>query len=254
MPAVCASPVVPQLAGETVRRIGLIALATDLTSERDAWTVLPPAATALHVARVPFENPTTPTTLRRLEGALTAAADLILPDETLSAIIFSCTAASATIGDAAVTAAIHAARPGVPVVTPSDAACTAFAALGTRRISLLTPYLPETTQPMVDYFEGRGLDIVAAECLGLADDREMARVAADSILDAAVAVDTPDAEAVFLSCTALPALGVITRIEERLGKPVVTSNQASLWLALSLSGVAAPGPGRLFALPRAAAA
>ena len=246
MPAVLPSPVVAQRATDPVRRIGLIALATDLTSERDAATLLP-ADTALHVTRVPFENPTTPATLRRLEGALSSAADLLVPDEPLSAIILSCTAASATIGDAAVSAAIEEALPGVPVVTPPEAACDAFAALAVRRIALLTPYLPETTAPMVAYFEGRGLDIVRAHCLGLADDRQMARIAADSILAAAEAVDCAEAEAVFLCCTALPALGVIARIEERIGKPVVTSNQASFWRALGHAGRAIKGPGRLFA-------
>ena len=149
---------------------------------------------------------------------------------------------------------IGAARPGVPVVTPPDAACEAFAALGVRRIALLTPYLPETTEPMVDYFEGRGLTIVAAQCLGLADDRDMGRVSAETILAAAAAVDTPEAEAVFLSCTALPAVGAIDRIERDLGKPAVSSNQASLWRALAHAGVAAEGPGRLFAVSAAVAA
>ena len=231
----------------------MIALATDLTSERDAARVLP-ANVAMHTTRVPFENPTTPASLRRLGGALTAAATLLVPEIELQAIIFSCTAASATIGDAEVTRAIHAGRPAVPVVTPPDAACDAFAALGVRRVALVTPYLPETTEPMVAYFEGRGLEIVTAHCLGLADDRKMARIDRGTIEAAAAAADTAEAEAVFLSCTALPALGVIEAIEARLGKPVVSSNQASLWRALAHAGVCSPGPGRLFALQEAVAA
>ncbi|UOM32731.1 aspartate/glutamate racemase family protein [Acuticoccus sp. I52.16.1] len=248
MATVHASPVAVRLDPRPVHRIGMIALATDLTSERDAARLLPPEV-AMHTTRVPFENPTTPDTLRRLAGGLTGAADLLVPGLDLAAIIFSCTAASATIGDAAVRAAIQTARPGVPVVTPPDAATQAFAALGVRRIALLTPYLPETTAPMVRYFQARGLTIVAAQCLGLADDREMARVAPQTILAAAEAVDTADAEAVFLSCTALPALGLIDALEATLGKPVVSSNQASLWQALGHAAVAIEGPGRLFAVP-----
>ncbi len=242
---VVASPVAVRFDPAPVHRIGMIALATDLTSERDAARVLP-AGVAMHTTRVPFENPTTPASLRRLAGALTGAADLLVPGLDLDAIIFSCTAASATIGDAEVVRAIQAARPGVPVVTPPDAAVDAFAALGVRRVALLTPYLPETTAPMVDYFEGRGISIVTAHCLGLADDRDMARIDHATIIAAGEAVDSADADAVFLSCTALPALGIIADLEARLGKSVVTSNQASLWRALTHAGVTVEGPGRLF--------
>ncbi|WP_226573400.1 aspartate racemase/maleate isomerase family protein [Acuticoccus sediminis] len=248
MTAVAPSPVAVRLDPEPVRRIGLIALSTDLTSERDAARLLPPSV-AMHTTRVPFENPTTPATLRRLADGLTDAADLLVPGLALEAIIFSCTAASATIGDGEVARRIGVARPGVPVVTPPDAAVDAFAALGVSRIAMLTPYLPETTEPMVAYFEGRGIAVATAHCLGLADDREMGRVDHATILAAGEAADCVGAEALFVSCTALPAIGVIDQLEARLGKPVVSSNQASFWRALGHAGVTVRGPGRLFDTP-----
>lgn len=230
-----------------VTRFGMIALATDLTSERDAALHLPEGS-ALHVTRVPFENPSTPDNLGRMAPNLAAAADLLVPGIPLAAIAFSCTAASVEIGDAAIAAAVGETRPGVPVVTPPDAAVEGFAALGTRRIALVTPYLPETTAPMAAYFAGRGLEVVRAECLGIADDRDIARVSHATIRAAAEAADGPDVEAVFLSCTALPAIGVIGAIEDRLGKPVISSNQAVVWRMLHHGGLAAPAhaPGRLF--------
>lgn len=231
-----------------VARLGLIVLSTDLTTERDAARIVPHDRAAVHVARVPFRNPTTPENLRRMGPLLTRAAELILPDEPLAAIYYACTSASVVIGDAAVAAAIHATRPGVPVVTPTLASLDAFAALGVRRIALVTPYLPETTAPMVAYFTRAGLDIVAARCLGLEDDRDMARVSARTIIDAVLAADCDAAQAVFLSCTALPTLGVIATLETRLGKPVVTSNQAGLWRMLRHAGLVADhAPGRVFA-------
>jgi maleate isomerase len=162
-----------------------------------------------------------------------------------------------TIGDRNVTAAIRAARPGVPVVTPSAAARAAFRALGVGRLAMLTPYLPATSGPMEGYFTDHGLSVVAHACLGLADDREMARVTPATIREAARMVDRPAAEALFLSCTALPALDVIADLEADLGKPVVSSNQASLWALLGLAGLAprvgSPAPvgglGRLLSRP-----
>jgi maleate cis-trans isomerase len=59
--------------------------------------------------------------------------------------------------------------------------------------------------------------------------------------------DTPEAQAVLISGTGLPTVGVLERLERELGKPVVSSNQACLWRALRLAGVGEPvtGFGRL---------
>lgn len=238
----------------SVRRVGFVLLSTDLTSERDAASVLGPEHIAVHVSRLFFENPTTPENLRRMAPRLTEAADLLVPGAALSAICYSCTSGTIEIGAVAVATAVNAARPGVPVVTPPEAAIAAFAALGARRVALLTPYLVETTQPMAAYLVARDVELVAARCLGLADDREMARISHDSIIAAAVEADHPDAEALFISCTALPALGVIDEIERRIGKPVISSNQACLWQLRRHAGSASPlaGFGRLFMLAQAA--
>lgn len=237
------------VAADATTRVGLIALSTDLTSETDARLILPDARPALHVARIPFDNPSTPENLAKLTPRLAGAAELLVPGLPLAAIWFSCTAATVEIGDAAIAQAIGSVRPGVPVVTPAGAALEAFAALGTRRIALVTPYLEETTRPMAAYFERAGLDVAVAQCLGVGDDRDIARLTQATIRDAVLAADRPDVEAVFLSCTALPALGVIADLEARLGKPVVSSNQASYWRLLHHARCTAlpSAPGRLFA-------
>ncbi len=231
-----------------VKRLGLIALATDLTSERDFTRLVPADRAAVHVARLAFENPTTPENLVKMSPRLIAAADLILPDEALAAVCYSCTAASVVIGDDAIADAIHAVRPGVPVVTPTGAARLALAALGINRIAILTPYLIETSRPMADYFTAQGFEVSRLDCFGLQDDRQMARVHHDSIVEAASAIDSPEADGIFISCTALPALGAVAEIEARTGKPVVTSNQASIWAMLRHAGLddAPAGFGRLF--------
>ena len=148
-------------------RIGLIALATDHTSERDFARICDPNRVGVYVNRVFNENPTTPENLRRMEPRLRAAAAEILPDEDLDAIYYGCTSASVVIGDVAVEAAIHAAKPGVPVITPSGAACAGLQALGVRRISILTPYLPETSAPFIAYFQSRGFEVLNLTCLGM---------------------------------------------------------------------------------------
>ena len=43
---------------------------------------------------------------------------------------------------------------------------------------------------------------------------------------------TEKADAIFISCTALSVIHIIETLEEDLKRPVITSNQATLWAAL----------------------
>lgn len=237
------------------KRVGLVVLATDHTTEGDFRRMVASDALGIHVARIPYANPVTAENLRRMQPALEAGAALILPGEALDAICYSCTSASVVIGDDAVTAAIRRAKPGVAVVTPPGAAARALEALGARRISVLTPYTIETSRPLADYFAERGFGLARVTCLGLDDDREMARITPAALVTAAVAAMAPDADALFISCTALRSAQVAGAIEAVIGRPVVTSNLATAWACLRLCGDGRPRPelGRVMALPCPAA-
>jgi maleate isomerase len=235
------------------KRLGLIILATDHTTEPDFRRMVASERIGVYVARIAYANPTTPENLRKMRPALSEAARLILPDEALDAICYSCTSASVVIGDAQIEAAIHEGKPDVPVVTPPMAAIRGFNALSAKRISVLTPYTVETTRPMAAYFAAHGFEIASCTCLGFDDDREMARIAPAALLGLARETMAPDADALFISCTALRAASVARDIETAIARPVVTSNQATAWNCLRLAGdvEARPDLGRLMisALP-----
>lgn len=223
-------------------RIGLIILATDHTSEPDFRRMVASERVGVYVARIPYANPTTPENLRKMQPALTAGAALILPDEKLDAICYSCTSASVVIGDAEIEAAIQVAKPGVPVVTPPMAGVRGLRALGANKISILTPYTVETSRPMAAYFAARGFEIVSFTCLGFEDDREMARIAPATLVDLAREATDASADALFVSCTALRSALAVTGMENSIGRPVVTSNQATAWNCLRLCGDDTPHP------------
>ncbi|EBA18273.1 Asp/Glu/Hydantoin racemase family protein [Roseobacter sp. SK209-2-6] len=232
------------------KRIALVTLATDHTSERDFARICDPDRIGVYVNRIAFENPTTKETLLKTGPRLSEAAAQILPGEEVDVVAYGCTAASIVLGNDAVTRHLNAAKPDTPCVTPSSAAFAAFAALGAKRVSLLTPYSAEVTEEMAQYFAAHGPEVVNATCFGLTDDREMARISEDSIIEAAIAACSGQADALFLSCTALRAATCVQQIEDRLGKPVVTSNQAMAWHCQRLAGITDPvqGYGRLFEL------
>lgn len=232
------------------KRVGLIILATDHTTEVDFQRMVASDRIGVYSTRIPYANPVTPENLRAMQPSLTAGAALILPDEPLDVVMYSCTSASVVIGDAQVTAAVRAAKPTATVITPTAAAASALKAFGAKRISVLTPYTLETSRPMADYFLALGFDIARFTCLGLTDDREMARISPSDIVAFAKEAMAPHSDALFISCTAVRAAGVAAEIEAATGKPVVTSNLATAWACLRLCGdeSARPELGRLMTL------
>jgi maleate isomerase len=247
-------PVRPALDARPLKkRVGLIILATDHTTEPDFQRIVAGPDIGVYVARIPFANPVTPDNLRAMQPSLTEAAGLILPGEELDAICYSCTAASVVIGDAEIEAAIQAAKPGVPVVTPPLAGVHGLQALGAKRISVLTPYTVETSRPMADYFAGHGFGIASFTCLGLDDDRDMARISPAALVELARDAMSDDADALFISCTAVRAALAAIDIERAIGRPLVSSNLASAWSCLRLCGDEAARPefGRLMTMPMA---
>lgn len=245
-------PVRPALDARPLKkRVGLIILSTDHTTEPDFQRMVAGPDIGVYVARIPFANPVTPENLRAMQPSLTEAAGLILPGEELDAICYSCTSASVVIGDAEIEAAIRAAKPDVSVVTPPLAGVHGLRALGAKRISVLTPYTVETSRPMADYFASHGFDIASFTCLGLNDDREMARISPATLVELARDAIADDADALFISCTAVRAALAAADIEKATGRPLVSSNLASAWACLRLCGDDAPRPelGRVMTLP-----
>ncbi|KFB10783.1 maleate cis-trans isomerase family protein [Nitratireductor basaltis] len=216
--------------------IGTILLATDLVTENDIRAIVPPHVTVC-ATRVPFENPTSPEQLRRTLPHLGEAARWLVPGVELGALYFSCTSATVVLGEDNVARAIGETRPEVKPVTPIMAAKRAFRALGAKKIAVMTPYIASTAKAIVDHLEEHGFEVLNAHGLNMEDDRDMARLPAEPIIEAAEIAMVEGAEALFISCTALPAATLVPEIERRIGIPVVTSNLAGLWMSMRRAGV-----------------
>ena len=228
--------------------VGLLLLATDRASGADVAAFLPDGVES-YATRIPMDVVATPETLARLGDHLTDGARLLAPGGPLAAIGFSCTSGTVAVGAETARARIAAGRPGIPVCTPVEAAVKALEALGTRRIALLTPYLDGPSNLIADFFAAGGIEVVTRASFKLDGDPEMNRVTRDCLIAAGRDLGShPDAEALFISCTGLRTRDVVEPLEELLGKPVVTSNQALAWDLARTAGVddRAPGRGRLF--------
>ncbi|HET7343736.1 MAG TPA: hypothetical protein VFL90_19890 [Methylomirabilota bacterium] len=128
-------------------------------------------------------------------------------------------------------ATLSGARP----LTAATAIAEALRHLGARRLALATPYPEAIASAGRAYWIAAGFEI-AAHC-GLPGVVNIYEESEERAYALGRAADAPAAEAVLISGTGLPTVGIVERLEHDLGKPVVTSQTATLWRALRLLGV-----------------
>ena len=124
---------------------------------------------------------------------------------------------------------------GAPAVTAAGAVRAALEHLGVKRLALGTPYPPEISAQGKAYWQAAGFEIVGYHRLD--DVASIYTESEDRAYALARAADAPGADAVLLSGTGLPTVGMLEILEQDLGKPVISSNQALLWRALRVAGV-----------------
>ena len=229
-------------------QIGYVLVANADLSEADFFAMKPPGV-GVHFTRVPMPREVGVATLAAMERDLAGAAASMMPGrDDLDVISYSCTSGTFVIGEERVIAELRRLNPRPKATTMLSASVAALEALGARRIVLGTAYTPDLTTLEVAFLASKGIDVVRAEGLSLKSDEEMNRVTPDWLARFASEIDTPDADALFLSCGALRVLPVIDVIEAAIAKPVVFSNQANFWHCLRLAGIddRIEGFGRLF--------
>jgi maleate cis-trans isomerase len=226
-------------------RVGLIVPSINATIEPElAW--IAPAGVSFHCARIMLRD-TTPEGLREMNAEVESAARL-LASLAPNAVAYACTSGSFLEGAKRLRAQIDAIAELVrcPVVATSQAMIDALRALAVRRVALATPYLDALTQIERRFLEDQGFDVLSVRGLGLSG-ASIREVSPERVFELACEVDSPQAEAIFVSCTDLRALEVVDALERRLSKPVLTSNQVTLWGLLRALGRSAriAGFGRL---------
>jgi maleate isomerase len=112
--------------------------------------------------------------------------------------------------------------------------------LGTRRVSVVTPYLDSINERMAEFLQGNGFEVVSIAGQQIVPNIEIGAQTPEAILAFAKENLDPSADAYFLSCTNWRAFEVVEQLEQESGKPVVTSNQATIWAAFRALGLREP--------------
>jgi maleate cis-trans isomerase len=166
-------------------------------------------------------------------------------------ILYGCTSATLTHGPAfdRQLAARAEAMTGAKTVTAAGALVSALTALGTRRIAFASPYVDEINDQAIEFLAESGFTTVSRAGVGEAlGNYGQGELTPDEVFALGCRADSDEADALVLSCTDMRSVETLERLEQALGKPVISSNQAMVFAMLGHLGLPATSVscGRLF--------
>jgi maleate isomerase len=231
-------------------RIGLIIPSSNRLTEPQLRHFAPPEL-GIHVTRLQMTGKWNRPLSQLTEDIERAAS--ALADAKVDIVVFHCTGHAMEAGpeaDARTRERIARAT-GIEAMSTASAIGDAIAALGVKRLILMTPYEQDVNDHEIDYLRQIGVAVVHDVALALPGSDDYLAQPPERWVQLAAEHARADADGYFLSCTNTTQIEAIAPIERRLGKPVVNSNQAVLWACLKrlrhkLGAVQpAPGLGRL---------
>ena len=219
----------PKFKKESYPRIGLLALSTDLTIERDFQSICHSLPINLFVNRIHNENPLTKENLLKMYDQLESITEKILPGEKINTVAYGCTSGTIAIGEDKVKEKIQLAKPGCHVTTPITSAIKAFNKMNVKKIAVFTPYPESVNKTISEYLIKKNINVMSFSTFNLDLDVDFARVDPKYLSEILTKLNINDADALFVSCTALPALEILNEVEKKINKPVFSSNQTLIW-------------------------
>ena len=217
-------------------RIGLIALASDFMIEKDFVNVIKDKKIDFFVNRIKCYNPLTSENLIKMSKDVTDVTSDILPDEKIDCVVYGCTSGTIAAGHDSIEKKIKLAKPEAKVTTPSNAAITALKKLNIKKISIFTPYPKKLNDEVVNFFQNEKFEITSNSYFDIESDIDIGKVDPDYLYEVLINMDHKNSDALFVSCTALPVLSIIDKLEKKLNKLVLSSNQALIWNTLEKIG------------------
>lgn len=124
----------------------------------------------------------------------------------------------------------------LPTTTTSTSVLDAFRKLRITKVTIVTPYVEDLAMQTNKFIEDNGVKVVNSSWLNKTAV-EIPSVTKEMLYHQVMEADHPQSEAIFISCVNLDAVELIEILENSLHKPVITSNQATLWNILRLANI-----------------
>jgi len=124
----------------------------------------------------------------------------------------------------------------LPTTTTTTSVIDALRKLEIKNVSIAMPYVEQVSKTVVKFVEDSGVKVLNARWLNKGGP-DIAEVSKETLYNLVKEVDDPDSEAIFISCTDLHTIEIIEKLENDLQKPVISSNQATMWNMLRLANI-----------------
>ncbi len=219
----------PKFKKKTNPKVGLLALSTDLTIENDFQSICQKLPFDLFVNRIHNENPLTKENLLKMYDQIETVTEKILPGQKINTIAYGCTSGTIAIGEDKVKEKVQLAKPECYVTTPITSAIKAFKKMNVKKIAVFTPYPEPVNKIIFEYFNKKNINIISFSTFNIDLDSDIARVDPKYLSETLINLDINEADALFISCTALPALKILDEVEKKISKTVFSSNQTLIW-------------------------
>ena len=143
----------------------------------------------------------------------------------------------------------------VPATTSSQALAEAFHSLGVKRVLVISSWRKESvhlSDNLRNFLNSEGIEIAALEGIGgrqLNSYEKLDLTPAEIYTNALSACEKhPEVDGVYIQSGTMASVGIIDALEQKIGKPVVSSNSANIWGSFKPLGISVgPGYGRLLA-------
>lgn len=216
------------------RKLGLLIPSSNTTLEYE-MPILAPNGVSLHYSRIP-QTEDTEEQLAAMINYVPEKAEL-LSHARVDAIAFGCTSGSFIKGmgyDKKVIEAIQD-NTGIPATTTSTAVIEALNVLNIKKLSVGAPYINSVMNKLKVFLENNGFEVIRIKGLNMVSGE--GDLPLDATYDLICRIDHPDSEAIFISCTDFKTIELLDTLESDFGKKVISSNQATMWKLLRLSGM-----------------
>lgn len=222
-------------------KIGMIVPPTNTVNEAE-WALMVPDGVTLHSQRMALHDESTSVEgKRRLFDDISVAASEVAKSG-VDVVVYACTAGSMVSPIESLTDFMTE-RTGIAAVATAPSLVYAARALGLKKIALATPYHDALNEHEVHFLAECGIETVNVKGLGFgAGGRHeyvnIARTPLEQVFEHCRLADHSAADGMIVSCTDFATMAAVPRLERLLGKPVISSNLATLWRSLRVAGVA----------------
>ncbi|MCX8169184.1 MAG: aspartate/glutamate racemase family protein [Candidatus Methanomethylicia archaeon] len=209
-------------------KLGLIIPSSNTTMETEFRVMLPQGFT-IHTARLRLKSVTLEG-LIEMESRVEEEA-IKLADADVDVIGYGCTSGSLFkgLGHDKMLEEMITRVTGKPAVATAGAVVNALRVLNIKNVAVATPYIDEINELEKKFLIENGFKVVDLKGLQLSDNLKIGRISSRTTYRLISKLKYEDADGIFISCTNYPTIKVIEKLENKLKKPIISSNTATLW-------------------------